>query len=288
MHYLRHRFIAPALLCLAASCGPPANALTTEEAATTDHGNDSATAATNLLTFADGALFQFDPTLNPASDPPTNAGLIRDYAESQFGACATVVVRAAVVTITLNGSGCTLPNGTSASGTMTLSLTKMGTNTTIAIAFANATIDGRPVSGTLNMTTSNASDYSASGMVTSGANSLTFSDTQVTGIAGSFTINGAVVAVKDGATTNVTLSSVVYRAGDCYPSGGTARIMRGMVTSTITFTNATASTGTVSVSTGRITTNKQLPAYGACPGTRMLSDAGGIPRRDAGFLDRDR
>jgi hypothetical protein len=282
-HLLRHTMFG---LCLATliHCASPA-ALSTEETAATDHGNDTASAATNVLTFADGALFAFDPTINTALDAPTNARAIGAYATDQLAGCASVTVLDATVSIMVNGPSCTLPNGTTASGTVTATVSKMGTTVRVAIAFTNAMIDGRTVSGSVDMVTDNGSVFTASGTVTSGANSLTFNNVQVTGSAGSFVTDGTVTAVKDGVTSNVVLSQVLYRAGDCYPSGGTARVTRNMVTSTITFTAATANSGTVTVMTGRITTSKQLPAYGACPGGRTVSDGG--TRRDAS-VGRDR
>jgi hypothetical protein len=40
--------------------------------------------------------------------------------------------------------------------------------------------------------------------------------------------------------------------------------VKGLVATTITFNAQTPATGVVSVSTGRITVNTTLPAYGSC------------------------
>lgn len=271
---LLHSLTATALCFAPLSCGTPSDQLTMEESTIVDHGGDTATSAVAFLTAIDQGIVHFDPTIDPMADAPTNAQAVGTYAQGQFGNCASVGVMGATVSITIAGPSCTLPNGTIVSGSMTASLSKVGSTTTVEVTFTNGIVDEHMVSGMLSLATQNGTTFTANGTIISAGNSLTFNGLQVIGSAGAFTLDGTLTAVKDGVTSTVTLTRVGYRMGDCYPYTGTARIVRGMITTTMTFNPSTASSGLVTVSAGRVTTSKQLPAYGSCPGTHAGPDAG--------------
>ena len=82
------------------------------------------------------------------------------------------------------------------------------------------------------------------------------------GAAESYTFSGT---IKTSGTT-AALTNVLYVLGDCYLSGGTAALTKGVVTESIASETTTSTTGQVSVQTGKRTTLSTLPAYGNCPG----------------------
>ena len=81
-------------------------------------------------------------------------------------------------------------------------------------------------------------------------------------MATTITING-VFAVTGNATATYTFANLVWKLGDCYPSGGTLTV-KTVITVTTTFDASTPMTGNVSVSVGSKMTTEKLPTYGVC------------------------
>ncbi len=103
-----------------------------EMTALTTSGN-SATINAQVNTLAD-ELFDFDPTIDPSATPSANAAAIGANAQMNLGSsCGSVSVSGTSVTVSFGAPpGCTLPDGSVVSGTVTLAVSKASGTTTRA------------------------------------------------------------------------------------------------------------------------------------------------------------
>jgi hypothetical protein len=161
--------------------------------------------------------------------------------------------------------GCTLKTGTTLSGTIAVTLSKTGTSLAAAFQFTSAVVNGTAVSGTATLTTGDDFTFTVAANMTWGTASFSTSGLTIQGSSGAVTFNGAITNTAD-ATTTLTLSSVVWNDGACYPSSGSLAIAKGALTETVTFAPTTATTGAVTVTVDNKTVNASLPSYGPCGG----------------------
>ena len=134
----------------------------------------------------------------------------------------------------------------------------------VGLTFASLVVNGADLGGTATFTTSNGTTFNITTNLTSKGNTLTANLT-VTGTTTKMTIDGTVTSKNVDQTTALTFTSVIWPRGACYPNGGTAKLVKGAISETMTFDAMTPSTGKVKVMLGRITTTETLPAYGTCP-----------------------
>ncbi len=234
-----------------------------DESDTANRGGDGSVSIQEALLLSD-SLFQFDPTINPASTPAENAAAVDAQAKTVGGSCAMVSTSGNTVTANFGAPpGCKLTNGLTVSGTVTATVSASGMTTTVALAFMNVTVDGRSLSGTMSFATTNGTSFQTTVALTSG--SMVNGTVTVTGASTGFTFNGMLSLVASDATTNLTLNNVVYVTGDCYPSGGSMGVSKGKTSETIIFDAASASSGKVTVTIGKLSFPSTLPAYGQCP-----------------------
>lgn len=239
---------------------------TADERATADRGGSSSNLNQHVLGLSDG-FFDFDPTLDTAKTAAENAQAIASRTSLSFGGCGTVTPTGTSVTVSMPPPGCTTANGLKAQGTVTLAVTKSTTTPaalTVALTLTAVVVNGVSYGGTASFVTTNGSTFTVTADLTSGdvvyAMNLT-----VTGAPGSMTIAGTMSQGTGAAQSSYTFTNVLYKKADCYPSGGSLAVKKGLVTTTITFSAATANTGQVTVSSGRKTWPSTLPAYGSCP-----------------------
>lgn len=251
-------------LSLSACGAAGTDALTADELDSVRESGTSTSSAHQTVVIAD-SLFDFDPTIDPAATAEANAMAVRDRVQSQLNACGSVMLSGTTVTVSFGAApGCTLVNGVQASGSLTAGVSKMGATTTIALTFTNLVVNGKSLNGTASFATTTGTTFNVTAMLTSATDSLNANVT-VTGASGSFTMSGTASGSRGGANTAATFTNVTYRSGDCYPNGGSMAITRGPVSLTVTFSAATANSGTVTVTQGRRSTSATLPAYGSCP-----------------------
>jgi hypothetical protein len=262
MRTLRSSVVA--LVFVAGCGGGVAEGLTAEELDSVRESGASTTSAHQAVVIAD-SLFDFDPTINPTLSAEANAMAVRDRIQSQLGACGTVALNNTTVTVSFGAApGCTLVNGVTASGSLSASVAKVATTITVALTFTNLVINGKPLDGTAVFATNNGTTFNTMVRLASGSDALEAS-VIVTGASGSFTMSGTASGTRGSNSTAARFTTVRYRAGDCYPNGGSMAITRGPVSLTVTFTAATANSGQVTITQGRRTSTATLPAYGSCP-----------------------
>jgi hypothetical protein len=234
-----------------------------DETDTANRGSDGGVSIQEALLLAD-SMFQFDPTINPASTPAQNAQAIGNQTKSLGGACAMVTTAGNTVTANFGAPpGCKLSNGLTVSGTASATVSASGGTTAVALAFTNVVVNTRALSGTISFTTTNGTSFQTTFALTAGP--MLTGMVAITGSPTGFTFNGNVSVVATDATTSLTLNNVAYVTGDCYPSGGSMAITKGNTSETITFSATSATTGKVTVTIGKRSFPSTLPAYGQCP-----------------------
>ncbi len=209
------------------------------------------------------SVFNFDPTLDPTKDAAQNATAVQGQAMVALNGCGSATLSGTTVTVDF-GMGCTLKNGTVASGSISVGVTQSGTMISLAVTMTMLKVNGQSLDGTLTMNTSNATSFTTIGSVTTSDGTFNANLT-LSGTATSIGISGTLEESSGTVKSGYTFTFVVWNRADCYPNSGAVKIQRGAVMSTITFDAMTATTGKVTVATGRVTVPGQLPAYGSCP-----------------------
>lgn len=257
--------------------GGSGDRLNSEELDATDRGGDASNGIQQLTTLAD-SLFDFDPTIDTAKTAAENAQAVEQRLVQNLGSpdggvvldggmpgCGTVTLSANTVTAAFGAPpGCTLKNGVRVSGTVSVSVMKVLNTISLSLTMTNMTVNGKALSGTATFATTTGTSFTVNADVTSGSTRYQVNMFSVSGTAGSATFDGMASVTSGNVTTAMTFNTVVWNKGDCYPSSGTLQARKGSVTATITFSSVTATTGQISVSTGRVTTTGYLPAYGSC------------------------
>jgi len=238
--------------------------LSADEQTTFTMGGHSLAFSQEATTLAD-SLFDFDPTINPSATPSANATSIGQNIQANLGTCGTVTVSGATVSVNFGSPpGCTLKTGAVVSGSVSLSVSKSGGTTSVALTTPGVVVNGEPLDGTASFATSNGSTFTVTLDLTSGTKSDNSSLT-VDGSQGSLTISGSATIVEAGITSSVTFTNVNHVEGECYATAGSMTVKTGILTETLTFLSTTPMTGLVDVATGKKATTTTLPAYGDCP-----------------------
>jgi hypothetical protein len=275
---MRGRLLACVLLAACGSSDNPPDAavpldmaagdgLSADESTAFDRGTTPGSAVLQLTVLAD-SFFSFDPTLNPSLDANGNAAAIQAQLVSQLGAgdggataCGNIMLSGATVTANF-GTGCTLKNGVNIAGTVTATVTKSGASVTVMLDFSILVVNQKNLGGTATFTTTDGNHFVVNASLTAAGTTLTLTNVMVSSTSGVISLSG-MVASGEGA--NLTFTAVTWKPTDCYPSSGTLQIKSGVITETITFDAATAATGDVTVTIGKRTIPRSLPAYGHCP-----------------------
>ncbi|MEI8254670.1 MAG: hypothetical protein WCJ30_03270, partial [Deltaproteobacteria bacterium] len=229
-------------------------------------GPNGAVVASPITLNAD-SLFDFDPTIDPRATAMANAQNIEFATRTRLNGCGAVALSGTTLTVSFSSSWCVLRGGAQVAGSVTATVTKVGPQTLVALAFNQVTVNGRSLAGTATFATADGSTFTVTADLTSGSRTISIpaSGLTVVGATSAMTLTGG-LAVSDGTTsTAVTFSSLHYTLGQCYPDGGSVTLARGTVTETITFSARSATTGEVTVSRGRRTFVFTLPRYGSCP-----------------------
>lgn len=227
-------------------------------------------ATTDMLATAD-SFFDFDPVLDPAKTAEANAQAVSATISTKAGACVTAMVSGATVTANFGAPpGCTLSNGLTLSGSVSLAVTKASGALTVAMTFTSFTVDGTSLTGTASFLTSNGSTFQVTANLVAGGNTVT-ANVSVTGQPAAFLLDGTTSITEGGKVTKLDFAKVSAAAGQCYAKGGAMTVTKGSLVSTVTFDAQTPSTGKVKVTQGRRSYTATLPAYGKCP---KAADAG--------------
>jgi hypothetical protein len=236
-------------------------ALTGDQTSAAQGGSDGVSANSAAMSAAD-ALFDFDPTIDPTHDAPTNAMAIQNHVQSELGSCGTVMLSGASVTVSF-GSGCTLTNGDVISGSETVAVSASNGTITLALTFTNLVVNGKSISGTASFSTSDGTTFDVTTSLDENGNTHTGMFT-VTGSDGTFTISGT-ANIAGSSTLALTFTNVVHTRGECWATSGSVDITEGVIQETMTFDANTPTTGDVTVTVGKHSSTTELPAYGSCP-----------------------
>ena len=209
------------------------------------------------------AMFAFDPTLDPAMSAEANASAIASHVSAIPGGCASASTAGSSVTVTF-ASGCVLRTGLTASGSVTVELARAASALDVMVSFDAFAVGSRTLDGTAAFHTENGSVLGIE-LALTGATGSVSTDLTVIGTSGAMEIDGAAMVTREGTTTMLSFTDVVWRLTECYPSAGSVTVTAGRVSQTVSFTSATASTGTVTITQGRTSRDATLPAYGSCP-----------------------
>lgn len=230
-----------------------------------DRGNDAHLASQNMLEVMD-RLFQFDPTLDTAKTAVQNAMAIQAQASAELATCGMATLSGSTVTVAFGAPpGCTLASGTTASGTISLSVAASAGTITVATTFTSLVVNGKPLDGSLSFSTTNATTFKVTGDLKSGGNTSTL-DLTVTGSTNSMSLSGTTKATDSASvSTTLTFTQVVLVKRDCYPSSGSVKYEKGALSQTLTFLSTTPKDGKATLRIGLKTYPVKLPAYGKCP-----------------------
>lgn len=251
--------------------------LTREERDLADRGGESSNTSQQLTVLAD-SLFDFDPTIDPSRTAAENAAAIEARVRTNLGdvdggvpadggqlGCGSVSLSGSTVTVAFGSPpGCTLHNGVVVSGTVAVAVSKVASTITLRLTLTQVVSNGVPLAGTATFTTTTGSTFSIDANLTSGTTTWTLTNLTATGGTGTTTLNGSVAISGGDTSTTTTFSNLTWKAGDCYPNGGTVTSKKGLVSTVITFEATTPTTGLVKVTVGRKTSTVALPAYGQC------------------------
>jgi hypothetical protein len=253
---------------LTADAGGTQGPLSQEQQVALQSGGGGASNAMQVLTLVD-ALVALGLTLDPTVSPDSNATYAANQASQSLQGCGSLTVVSTSVRLDLGETGCTLANGQTVAGSVTLDVSGGTVDTTaspvvVAVTFeTSVTVDERAVGGSASISTSDGAtgtvmlDLTVDGQTLSGT--LTVSGGQ-----GTFATSGMLTA-GGGPAIQLTLTDVTYASGDCYPGSGSIALVQGAVTETVTFTAATRQTGEVTVQVGPASVAASLPPYGRCP-----------------------
>lgn len=254
---------ALAAVGMLAACGAAQDLPTADEQDTASRGTKGVNASQQLLVLAD-SFFAFDPTLDVAKTAEENATAIQARTTSS---CASVSVSGATVTVSMPPPGCIPSSRLTAQGTFNLTVqrTPSPASLSVMLGMTEAVVNGTSYAGTVDFVTSNATTFTVASDFT--AADITYqSNLTVTGGPDMMTVDGTLSQGTGTTLTSYTFTGLTYHAGDCYPSGGTVAVKKGVITTTMTFTAQTARFGEVTVTSGRKTWTAMLPAYGeSCP-----------------------
>jgi hypothetical protein len=249
-------------------------ALSTVEATVFNNGGSSVTLNQQVSVLAD-ELFDFDPTINPAGTADQNAAAIGANVMASLGTCGSVKVTGADVTVGFGAPpGCTLPDGTVISGTVDVAVTDAGGTATIALTLDDVVVNGASMAGTASFSTTNGTMFTVTTNLMSGTKTDVASLT-ITAGKSSFSVTGTATDTEAGVTTKLVLTGLTVTYGECYATAGTVEVTEGAISESYTFNAETPETGQVTLTIGKRSSTKTLPAYGSCP------SAGSSPR-DAG------
>ncbi|MBK8480265.1 MAG: hypothetical protein IPL40_03680 [Proteobacteria bacterium] len=274
--------------CALLACGASGDAgadletdldLVAERAAFLPHGQAPTVAAT-----AKGvaALFvQEDPTLEPGASAATNAENVRAQVSLALTTCpaASISLSGEASLVVDFGAGCSVPGVGSLSGSVGVALTVPATHTIkVSFAFDAVQVDGRLLSGSLAVTTSDGTSFSFDAALQSTGGALTLDGAMllldVDGHGATLEGKGSYRPTA-GSPKALTFAGVHHGFGDCYADAGRITSTKttvgrngrsSTVTETIAFGSSTPTTGEVQITVGKAApVAAMLPSYGACP-----------------------
>lgn len=221
-----------------------------------------------------------DPTIDPSKDEAANAASVKARAMTAVSCPgASVSLDQASNTVTVDfGTACLLPNLGTVSGQVSATVSKPAAMTVrVSFYFTNLSVNGRALTGTLVVTTSNGTTYSATANLSSGGKTLVLDSATFTLDSGGkgVTISGTGTVDSGAGAQAVTFNSVHHLFDGCYADSGTIVLSKTVtgrsgktatVSETITFSSTTPSTGQVQIQIGTTSpATTTLPAYGTCP-----------------------
>jgi len=195
------------------------------------------------------------------SDEETAAALLSTHASETLPGCADVTAGELSVDVDL-GADCELSTGSVATGQV--EATVSGAPPVATIALGAVDVDGWQLEGWLYSSPTGEGLHDLTVDLTSGPQDLE-GDLDGRLEAATVTLSGTLTALSGDVATSVSLTSVIYTSGDCYPGGGTLVISQPPVHLSVELDGDTARTGEVLVPVGRTFDMEILPPYGDCP-----------------------
>ena len=234
---------------------------------------------TSALAKSTTELFvQEDPTIDTAKAAAENAASVAAQITASVKACANAKVTYATGSVSLSvtfGDSCTI-NGSTFSGTVAATVSKVSGTIGIAFTFTKLTVNGMTIDGTASESTTNGTSYSAKVDVTEATNHVTYDGTMtLDSDAKGVTMTGT-GSLQQGASPAVkyAVSGVHHRFGGCYADLGTLSYTKAVtgkngktysVAESIAFDSNTPSTGNATATIAGQSAPVVLPPYGSCP-----------------------
>ena len=222
------------------------------------------------------------PTLSMTATATANLAAIQDEVNASVAAVcagAQVTLDATNLIVTVDfGDSCTLPDVGPVSGTVSAQLEPSSDAIGVAFTFTALTVEGYQLDGTWSVSTSDAvnftidCDLSSSGVEVTLSGAVVTLDGDYLGVTldGPGTITGPIVGEVD-----IQFSGVHHGFSECYADLGTISMTKNVLTlggrsvsttESITFSAATAESGSVDIAVGSITGTVSLPSYSGCGG----------------------
>ncbi|MBI5528362.1 MAG: hypothetical protein HY897_18685 [Deltaproteobacteria bacterium] len=205
--------------------------------------------------------------LDAAKGVSENAAAVHEaFVEAVDSSCTTIQFTEGSAKIVADfAPGCMVDEaGVKVTGHLEITVAVADEAVTVTFAFVNLAIYGYPnLTGTGTVTAGGSGVYEFAVDMTSPVE-FSFSGS-VKKIGDTVTVSGAGEYTKEGKTWTVAAANVTWKAGDCYPSGGTVSLKTGPVAETITFDEQTPTTGEVTITIAGKSGTMTLEPYGECP-----------------------
>jgi hypothetical protein len=251
---------------------PPFDAGASIELAAGDRALLESCSADSTLVYLAARLAEahllFNSTLDPSAAATANAAAIEARIRSQLGACGTVTLADATVSVNFGvAPGCTLSSGLQVSGALTVEVTKVVGVLTARFDYGTLLVNGRTLRGRLSFVRAASGRFELNGGLGVGADALSLSTLTLFAADGGLTLEGKGIRSNASGLGVVEHTSVAYPTRECFPSSGTLGCSGGSAGFQVSFSPGTASTGvaTLSKPSTSISGAVSLAPYGECP-----------------------
>lgn len=267
----------PYLFSMMFACGGAAavdesdDALASAQAASRGGHTSALTAATTAAPLSAAGV------VDASKSAVENADAIAAQLTSKVSGCASAMVShgAGSVSVSVNfGSGCSVAGYGTVAGSFVLTVSKDGA-LGLAFAFSSFSVNGVTVNGTLSASTSDGKSYNLATDLQASAGALKGSGTATLDAGGKgLSLTGTGLMITGSVSVPYDTTGLHHLFGGCYADAGTVAVTETItpkvggpktVQTVMTFLSTTPSTGQVTVTTAGKTSQKTLPAYGACP-----------------------
>lgn len=277
--------LAGAAIALSFGCSKseedPQGEPSAEQVGAAQQASTAATTVTQSLT-ATSVLFESSNTPDGAPLGMDMGGLQRDRTEqenlqsmqmqasTELGGCGTVTIAPPGLVIDYGPPpGCTLMNGHTVSGAITLALSVTLQSMSMGLTFDQLVVDTTDLDGTLSFDAAEGS-VGFDMLLTSGTTTTDVTLTLSAATPTVLQIDGTGSVTEGSSTTALAFDQVQWAQGACYPQNGTLVVTAPPAAAgSIAFDSSTPTTGkatlTFQTQLGPVSVPFDLPPYGSCP-----------------------